>query len=300
MVNRSLVTNALKIRGIILHMRTEEGVIFELYKSGDLNEEQIQKIWFPTDSSGNVRSIWAIDYDLQEQLLLEACYKSHTKLISTLLSPTLLDYCGFDTIEEIIEVARDRYLLGVVRFYVEYSICDLNEVLYWACKQPSIEYDVEMRHIISLLVKNDAVNPAFDTNLCIGAAAKYGNLFAVSALLKCEDVDPSDYRNYALCMASKNGHADVVELLLRDRRVVPSDDDNRAIRLACKGNHIEVVKLLLDSSRVDPSDDACMKHAVGHAVDGGDTSLVIALLTDDRVSMSNEQVTSLLGRVDIL
>jgi hypothetical protein len=282
-------------------MKKAEDVLLELYKSGDLTEDHILKIWFPTDASGTVRSNWVIDNQVQEQLLVEACYKSHTVLISHLLSPTLLDYCDFTTIEEILEVAQDQKLLDVVRFYVDYSICDLNEVLYWTCKQPSLEDDVRLRRIFHLLIENDAVDKAFDKNVCIGAAAKYGNLYAVQALLQFDDVDPSDYRNYALCMASKYGHLHVVERLLKDRRVVPSDDDNRSIRLACKAGHIDVVRLLMDSRLVDPScnSNVCMQYAVDHAVKTGNSDMVITLLEDGRVSMSNSQIISLLERTEV-
>lgn len=282
-------------------MKTTDEVVFGLYKSGVLNEVQIRAIWFQTDASGTVRSNCTIDYSLQEKLLVEACYKSHTDLIDDLLSPTLLDYCGFDTIEEVLEVAQDRHLLNVVRFYVEYSICDLNEVLYWACKQPSFDEDVELSHIFNLLMKNDNVNKAFESNLCIGAAAKYGNLYAVNALLEVVNVDPSDYHNYALCMASKHGHLEVVERLLCDSRILPSDDNNRAIRLACKNHHTHVVMRLLDTGRVDPSckSNVCMTYAVEHAHETGNNDLVIALLSDGRVAMSNAQITSLLERTEI-
>ena len=270
----------------------------ELYRKGDLNEAHIQKIWFPTttDGSGVVRTSCSLDYDLQEQLLLEACYKSHTQLISLLLTPTLLDYCGFETIEEISTVARDRHLLGVIRFYVEYAICDLDEILYWICKQPVLDHDTELRYIFDWLILNDSVDKAFESNLCIGAAAKYGNLYAVRALLECEEVDPSDYHNYALCMAAKHGHLEVVERLLQDGRVTPSDDDNRAIRLACKCNRIDVVQMLMGSRQVDPSciSNVCMKYAVEHAIETGHPDLVVALLADGRVSMSHAQITSLL------
>lgn len=282
-------------------MRSAEEVVLELYKSDDLSEAQIQKLWFPTDASGVVRPTWTIDSSLQERLLLEACYKSHRQLVDRLLSPTLLDFCGFDTIEEVLDVAQENKLLNVVRFYVEYSICDLNEVLYWVCKQPSFEHNAELRYLFNLLMKNDTVNKAFDSNLCIGAAAKYGNLYAVDALLQLDEVDPSDYDNYALCMASKYGHLDVVERLLDDFRVDPSDDDNKAIRMACKCHHVRVVRALLDSRRVDPSclSNVCMRYAVEHAADTGNHDLVIALLADCRVSMSNTQVTSLLERTEI-
>jgi hypothetical protein len=282
-------------------MKTEDEVVFRLYKSGDLSEAQIQKIWFPTDASGALQPTWTIDYGLQEQLLLEACYRSHTALIDRLLTPILLDYCAFDTIEEVLDVAQDLHLLSVLRFYVEYSICDLNEVLYWACKQPSLDEDAELRAIFNMLMKNDTVNKAFESNLCIGAAAKYGNLYAVNALLACAEVDPSDYSSYALSMASKYGHLDVVERLLRHSSVCPSDDDNRAIRLACKYHHTHVVRLLLENRKVDPScmSNVCMKHAVEFAVDTGNHDLVIALLADDRVEMSNSQILSLLERTEI-
>ena len=290
--------NGLNVCNLIVHMKTEESAIFELYQSGELSEAHIQKIWFPIDSSGVIRPKWTIDYDVQEQLLLAACYKSHTNLIAALLSPMLLYYCCLDTIEEIIEVARERSLLSVVRFYVEYSIGDLNEILYWTCKQPSIVDDVELKYIFNLLMRNDAVRKSFESNVCIGAAAKYGSLYALNELLKFDDVDPSDDQNHALCMASKYGHTEVVKRLLQDHRVVPSDDENRAIRLACRYNHIEVVRVLLDSRRVDPSckSNVCMKHAVEHAVETGCCDLVMALLTDGRVSMSNAHVIDLLER----
>jgi hypothetical protein len=281
-------------------MKASEDVIFEMYQSGDLDEAQIIKIWFPNDTSGASRSRWTIEYSMQERLLLEACYKSDEELIDILLRPTLLDYCSFDTIEKVIEVALDHDLLSVIRFYVEYSICDLSEILYWACKQKfgenvKSEENEELMHIFNLLLKNDTVNAAFDSNLCIGAAAKYGNVYAVRALLECEDVDPSDYHNYAICMACKFGHVEVAELLLKDRRVVPSDDDNRAIRLACKYNQIEIVTLLLDSHLVDPS---CRSNVcIQHALDLCNTELVIALLSDSRVSLTNAQAVALLRQI---
>jgi len=284
----------------LVDMKTEEGVIFELYKSGDLSEEHIMKIWFPVDSSGNARPAWTVDHGLRAPLLLEACYKSHTRLIAMLLSRELLNYCWGDEVEEFVAVARERSLLGVVRFYVEHSIGDLQETLYWTCKQPSVGEDVELRYIFNLLMKNDDVSKSFESNVCIGAASKYGSLYAVNALLELDDVDPSDYDNHALCMASKYGHAAVVRRLMQDRRVDPADDDNRAIRMACHRNHIEVVRLLMDSRRVDPScrSNVCMKYAVEHAVETGCNDLVVTLLTDARVSMSNADVAFLLERAN--
>ena len=282
-------------------MRTAEEAVFEMYQSGDLNEAQILKLWFQTDSSGMVASDWTIGRGLQEKLLLEACYKSHEKLIGVLLEPNLLDYCSIDAVDEVMEVAQERGLLDIIRFYIEYSVCDLNELLYWVCKQPLDGAEgAGMMSIFDSLLKNDEVDAGFDSNLCIGAAAKYGNLVAVSALIGRREVDPSDYRNYALCMAAKYGHVKIVEVLLTDRRVVPADDDNRALRLACKLNRVEIVRLLLETQRVDPScrKNACIQYAVDIAVETCNTSVLVALLSDSRVSLSNAQAISVLEAVD--
>ena len=279
-------------------MHSTDRTLLRLYEQDELLESHVLSIWFVADACGVVRP-WLHDDGLLETLLLLACRKSHTYLMELLLRPSLFHGCSAATTETIIDAARTQRLFGALRFFVQHDIGDMNEMMYWTCKQSPLDDDTEVRYLFDSLMQKASVDKAFESNLFIGTAAKYNNLYAVQALLACPEVevDPSDERNYALCTASKYGHVEVVERLLQDRRVDPSDDDNRAIRLACQYNHLPVVQRLMRSHRVDPScrSNVCVQYAIDHAIDDWSNHLLLkALLTDPRVSLTNAQAMALL------
>lgn len=79
-------------------------------------------------------------------------------------------------------------------------------------------------------------------NYPIRLASQNGHTDVVRLLLQDDRVNPASNSNQALLSASKRGHVGVVRLLLQDRRVEPAIND--AIRVASTYRHADVVALL--------------------------------------------------------
>jgi ankyrin repeat protein len=98
------------------------------------------------------------------------------------------------------------------------------------------------------------IDPSYDNNDAIIAAAQFGNLRALDRLLDHPLVNPADQNNLALILASAKGNLDIVKRLLQDPRVDPSDQQNTALISASSEGHADVVSELLRDPRVDPLD----------------------------------------------
>src|SRR3989304_1480529 len=80
-------------------------------------------------------------------------------------------------------------------------------------------------------------------------ACKVGDFDKVKSLLSNEKVNPAYNNNVAIQLASKYGHYNVVKLLLEDNRVINffkiADRANLTIQWASYNGHFNIVKLLL-------------------------------------------------------
>ena len=283
-------------------MPSTDDVTFALYQSGVLSELQLIQLLFPdgymVSTDGELVS--KIDASMQDRLLVEACYKSHERLVDMLLAPSFFyDHTGHrasvaSTVEQI-AIARD--LLRVIRFYVEMRAereC-MHNIVVWACQRPSLVADAEYQRIFDSLMRAIPINSGW-TGRYLGKAAKCGNLYAVERLLDSEHIDPSAYENDALCQASRYGHVEVVRRLLRDPRINPASFDHRALGVARSFDQVEIARLLVESSRV-AFQCISVQDSMDIAVEARDTKLIIALLADGRASLSNAQIIALLGHL---
>lgn len=272
-------------------MPTTDEVTFALYQSGVLSEDQIIHLLFPDGASAA-----CVDPDVQDRLLVEACYKSHEKLIEVLLVPSFFDdhigtRAGIVTTVEQIAIARD--LPHVIRFYIDSrkGRDGLHPFVQWACQRPSLVANFEYQRICDSLV---ATLTHSDRTRFLGKAAKCGNLYAVDRLLDSEHVDPFAYENDALCKASQYGHVEVVQRLLRDPRINPASFGHRALGVARCFDQVEIARLIVESSRIG-FQRITVQDSMNMAVDAHNTKLIIALLEDGRASLSNAQIITLLG-----
>jgi hypothetical protein len=273
-------------------MPTTDEVTFALYQSGVLSEEQLIELWFPDGAL-----VSNVDVAMQDRLLVEACYKSHERLVEILLVPSFFDdhtghRASVATTVEQIAIARD--LLRVIRFYVEMRAESesLHNIVVWACQRPSLVADDEYHRIFDSLMRN--VPTSWWVGRYLGKAAKCGNLYAVERLLDCEHIDPSAYENDALCQASRYGHIEVVRRLLRDPRIDPASFGHRALGVARSFDQVEIARLLVESSRIT-FQCISVQDSMEMAVEAHNTKLVVALLADGRASLSNAQLIKLLG-----
>ncbi len=235
---------------------------------------------------------------MQDRLLVEACYKSHEKLIDLLLVQSFFDdhigdrACIAATVEQI-AIARD--LLHVIRFYVDYhkEHDRLHSIVKWACQRPSLVANEEYQRIFDSLMN---VIPTHSDRMgrYLGKAAKCGNRYVVDRLLDIEHIDPSAYENDALCKASRYGHVDVVQRLLRDPRVDPVRFGHRALGVARSFNQAAIARLIVESSRID-FQCISVQDSMDMAVDAHNTKLIVALLAEGRATLSHAQIISLLG-----
>jgi hypothetical protein len=277
---------------IICNMPTTDEVTFALYQSGVLSEAQLIQLWFPVGASAS-----NVDPGMQDRVLIEACYKSHERLIAALLEPSFFqdhtgDRASVVTTVEQIAIARD--LLGVIRFYVDNRPAQesLHHIAVWACQRPSLADDIKYQHLFDDVLLT-ALDPSW-VGRFLGKAAKCGNLYAVERLLDSAHIDPSACENHALCQASRYGHIEVVRRLLRDPRIDPARFGHRALGVARSFDQAVIAKLLVDSSRIT-FQCISVQDSMDMAVDAHNTRLVVALLADGRASLSNAQLIKLLG-----
>jgi hypothetical protein len=277
-------------------MPTTDEVTFALYQSGVLSEEQLIELWLPDGAL-----VSNVDVAMQDRLLVEACYKSHERLVDILLVPSFFDdhtghRASVATTVEQIAIARD--LLRVIRFYVEMRAESesLHNIVVWACQRPSIVANAEYQRIFDTLVRAIPTIPTNSgrTGRYLGKAAKCGNLYAVERLLDSAHIDPSACENHALCQASRYGHIEVVRRLLRDPRIDPARFGHRALGVARSFDQAAIAKLLVESSRIT-FQCISVQDSMDMAVDVHNTRLVVALLADGRASLSNAQLIKLLG-----
>ncbi len=284
-------------------MSTIDEVTFALYQSGVLSELQLIQLLFPdgymVSTDGELVS--KIDASMHDRLLVEACYKSHERLVDMLLDPNFFyDHTGHrasvaSTVEQI-AIARD--LLRVIRFYVEMrtgkSEC-MHHIVVWACQRPSLVAEDEYQRIFDTLMRSIPTNSG-RTGRYLGKAAKCGNLYAVERLLDCEHIDPSAHENDALCQASRYGHTEVVRRLLRDPRINPASFGHRALGVARSFDQVESARLLVESSRI-AFQCISVQDSMDIAVEAHNTKLIVALLADGRASLSNAQIITLIGHL---
>ena len=298
---------------IINEMPTIDEVTFALYQSGVLSELQIIQLLFPDGYmfSTDGELVSEIDASMQDRVLVEACYKSHERLVDMLLTPYFFDdHTGHraSVASSVAQIAIARDLLHVIRFYVEMRAdreC-MHHIVVWACQRPSLVADDEYQRIFDSLMRNIPTSwwvgraiPTIPTNSgrtgrYLGKAAKCGNLYAVERLLDSEHIDPSAYENHALCQASRYGHIEVVRRLLRDPRIDPARFGHRALGVARSFDQAAIAKLLVESSRIT-FQCISVQDSMDMAVDEHNTSLVVALLADGHASLSNAQLIKLLG-----
>jgi hypothetical protein len=284
---------------IINEMPTIDEVTFALYQSGVLSELQIIQLLFPdgymVSTDGELVS--EIDASMQDRVLVEACYKSHERLVDMLLTPYFFDdHTGHraSVASSVAQIAIARDLLHVIRFYVEMRAdreC-MHHIVVWACQRPSLVADDEYQRIFDSLMRN--IPTSWWVGRYLGKAAKCGNLYAVERLLDSAHIDPSAYENDALCQASRYGHIEVVRRLLRDPRIDPASFGHRALGVARSFDQVEIARLLVESSRI-AFQCISVQDSMDMAVEAHNTKLIVALLADGRASLSNAQIITLLG-----
>jgi hypothetical protein len=164
---------------------------------------------------------------------------------------------------------------------------------------------------VSLLLKDDRIDPTTQENHALRSACKNGHVSVVEVLLADPRVQPTamdDFatqwasrhgygaivdkllkhqsatqhtRDVAISHASEAGHLEMVKGLLKDSKVNPASLFQSAIRLSSKNGHLDVVETLLTDPRVDPS--AISNAAIRSANEEGHSAVVERLLRDTRV-----------------
>lgn len=130
--------------------------------------------------------------------------------------------------------------------------------------------DANQPAIVSLLLREPLIDPAFDDNYAIKKASEMGYTDIVRILLSDSRIDPED----SLILAIQNNHLGVVRQLLNDIRTNVKANDNQALMTAVYGYGIdyEIVRELIRSMEVDIT--ARNNAAIRKFITDGDLRLV--------------------------
>jgi hypothetical protein len=140
--------------------------------------------------------------------------------------------------------------------------------------------------ITKSLINHKSVHPAFDSNLAIRMASKYGYAEMVKLLMKDRRVDPSQTNNTPIRMAIENKNTSVVNLLFKRKKVRNNKANSWVLLELLKKYDTDTVKNMYQKMTIIKSEDIIQP--ILHAMENNKYDIFFLLWKDHENTLKQE------------